>query len=517
MATTKTFKLTQNAQNAINEMGLELCGNVTVKTYGFPGNEIYMIYGYIKFEDGHKSYVNTQGKTLEVAEQNWLRCVIKRAVTTDKFAETCNKYGIEVKARGSIKAEAKSDVVVEAKADVQIEARTDVNVEARADVDVDKESTATVVSVIPRLETVRQSRSPKKLKAQKLAESTESAAVVEIGPKVVDAVDAVAHKVSAELPVTSTAISKAHRDDYELVMENANQIGNKKFAYIPLKLLFADSRFQRLHKKGGVKVRRLIDKWINAKCDPLRVSPHNDECMFSIIDGYHRFLAAYALGMKRIVCEILEVPEDPVERLKFEATLFATQNDELDKLSPVEKHKANLIIGSGEHIILESLLKKYNIPLKANSRGGKVKSGYLAGYTDALAIAKVHGEDTLDRVFAILCESRWNIAKHGFCSHVFRAIKNVLILHPNYSDQIVEEAIKMFKPISPAQFLAESMAAYPRRMNAERTTLYLEDYLCDAIGMERVYLADKGIERHVSAANREVQENTASIVGVSAS
>ena len=484
------FTLSNATVNAINEMNAT-CNSCRTRVF----QNCVMIYGNVTFADGHKSFINTQGKDMDTAEKNFLRCVIKRAVPKAMFEETCAKYNITPDA---FNRKAKVEVQVEAKADIQVEAKTEVVVE--------KQAPAAVVVEIPRLETVRQSRSPKKLKAQKLAESTENKVIVEIGAKVEEA----ATEAPTSLPGIPMAIGKAKRKMYELVMQNLRTVGNKRFAFIPLELLFADYRFQRIHKKGSRKVRRLIERWVNAKCDPLRVSPHNEECMFSIIDGYHRFLAASALGMEGIVCEVLEVPEDKDERLKLEATLFATQNDELDKLAPVEKHYANLIIGSEKHIILDNLLHKYGIELKINTSGGKVKAGSLAGYVYALEIAKSHGETVLDDVFNIICNSRWNIANHGLSNDAISCIKNVLTLHPDRRDDIVSEAAKMLKLITPDQLFAESFAAYPNRTESERPTLYLEDKLCDTLGMERVYLANKGIERH-STVNAEIQ------VGVSAS
>ena len=491
------FTLSNATVNAINEMNAA-CNSC--RTRVFP--KYIMIYGNVTFADGRKSFVNTQGKDIDTAEKNFLRCVIKRAVPESMFEETCAKYNITPDAFNR-----------KAKAEIQVEAKADINVEAKTEVVVEKQAPAAVVVEIPRLETVRQSRSPKKLKAQKISDG-----VAEILPAAVKHVAEKNNKARAEFVeslqevanVIPMTISKEKRDSFEQAKHAIIPVGNKKFAWIPLNLLFADKRFQRIDKAGGLKVRKLVEKWDDKKCDPLRVSMHSEECMFSVIDGLHRYTAADIKGFKGVICEILDMPENPEERLKEEARIFATQNDELERLSLVDKHLAYIIIGDEAHTILDNVLKRYNIPIKANKGGGRVKNGHLAAYGEALNIANAYGEKMLDNVFKIICESRWNLAHNGFNRDVFRSLRNVFALHPDHVEEIISEAIKMFKPIEPVQFFGESMTAYPGRNSTERTTLYLEDYLCDKIGMERVYLANKGIERH-STINAEVP------VGVSAS
>lgn len=485
------FTLSNATVNAINEMNAT-CNSC--RTRVFPN--CVMIYGNVTFADGHKSFVNTQGKDMETAEKNFLRCVIKRAVPKAMFEETCAKYNITPDA---FNRKAKAEVQIEAKADIQVEAKTEVVVE--------KQAPAAIVTEIPRLETVRKSHSPKKLKAQKLAESTENKVIVEIGSKV----EAAAKEAPEKLPGIPMAINKARRKVYDVIMHNLREVGNKKFASIPLDLLYVDERFQRLNKKGVGKVRKLADKWNNNKMDPLRVSPHNDECAFSVIDGLHRFFAAKLVGMEEIVCEvIMNLPEDATERLKAEAMLFATQCDEVDTLTPAEKHNANIIMEIPEYLILDKVARKYGIEIKTGAGRGLVKQNVLAGYVEALNIARIYGEPIVDAAFKIICESRWNISPAGTGNRVLRCLRNIITLHPGYEDEIIKNIITRFKPVTPIQFMAEAIAAYPERRESEQATLYLEDYLCDTIGMDRVYLADKGIERH-STVNAEVP------VGVSAS
>ena len=276
---------------------------------------------------------------------------------------------------------------------------------------------------------------------------------------------------------------------FNLTMQNCQKIGNKVFVFIPTELLCVDERYQRVSESSKVKIRNLTNCWDDNKMDALKVSAHPEVNEFSIIDGYHRFTAGKAKGFNGFSCELIQgLSENPEERIIQEATLFATQNDEVDMLSPVEKHKANVLRGVTENIILQEIIDKYDIPLKKNPSHGRVKIGHLAGYTCALRIAKVYGKEMLDDIFYVICESRWNLAARGLSANVIGSVANMLKFHPAYREEIKGELIKYFKPIEPDKFFASAMDKYPERKEKERLSLFLEDYLCEQIGMERTYI-----------------------------
>lgn len=274
---------------------------------------------------------------------------------------------------------------------------------------------------------------------------------------------------------------------FSQTMASKIKVGNKYYAYVPLKRMYVDEDYQRQTSKA--KVRKLAEKWNINKMDALRVSPHPEEGKFSIIDGSHRFHAAQMNGEKFLACEIIMgLSDDPAKRKVEEAKLFSTQGDEVNRLTPQEKHKANVLLGVKENVIVDNICEKYDIPYKPDSaRGGHLK-GVLAGFAEALRIAKVYGEKLLDEVFYVICESRWNMAYKGMGNAILRSLTNILVLHPDFKAEIKFELIKLFTPIEPEKLLADAMSKYPERKEIERLTLYLEDYLIGEIdGMYRVY------------------------------
>jgi len=275
---------------------------------------------------------------------------------------------------------------------------------------------------------------------------------------------------------------------WDLTMSNIQKIGNKSFVFVPMELIFVDERFQRIHESSKNKINQLVKSWNVNKLDALKGSLHPETCQVSIIDGYHRAEAAKILGLPGLVIEILQgLPEDTEERLIAEATLFATQGDEIDKLTPVQKHKANVLRGINENIILNEVTEKYHISLKKNPSHGRVTTGELAGFTMALGVAKTSGREMLDTVLSVLCSARWNVAKAGLSANAIHFVYNLLRLHPESKAEICETLSNFLMDIEPDQLFAQAYAKYPNRKERERILLYTEDIICDRLQISRVY------------------------------
>lgn len=297
-------------------------------------------------------------------------------------------------------------------------------------------------------------------------------------------------------------VAKRNEMVFRTIMGNLKQVGNKYYASISTEggFLFADERFQRAGLPSSIKkIKALASKWDIKKMDALRVVPHKEECRFSVVDGYHRLEAAKIVGETELVCEIImDISDDPIERLVQEATLFATQKDEVDNLTPIEKHNANVLRGVKANVDLHELVTKYNIPLKKNPTHGRVKIGALAGFTAALRNIEINnGKQIMDNVFYVICNSRWNIAPGGFSANAINALASMYKLHPVNAKEITEALIEFCKPIEPDKLFASAMDKYPERRTTERNVLYLEDYLCEKLGIARVYFGGNVIPVNV--------------------
>lgn len=260
-------------------------------------------------------------------------------------------------------------------------------------------------------------------------------------------------------------------------------------AVVPLSCCFVDSRYQgmRAHKH----LNRLRNKWDERKLTPIILVPHYEEHRFAIVDGQGRFIVGPEKGMDRLNAIILmDAPEDVDERLKFEAEYFIGQDSEVENVKPLEKHLSRVIIGDKAAISLDKLLKQYKIKFVATK--GNREESVLGSYTDTYSIVKIHGEKCLDFIFSIIENAGWNKETNGYATFVMRALKEAWVAHPNERNKIHRFLSKKLRQIDPALFSADAKSAYSKRDHRMSCVLYMEDMICDGLGIERKIYVDNG-------------------------
>ena len=210
-----------------------------------------------------------------------------------------------------------------------------------------------------------------------------------------------------------------------------------------------------------------------------------------------RCLVAPEKGMDRLNAIILmDAPEDLDERLKFEAEYFIGQDSEVENVKPLEKHLSRVIIGDSAAVSLDKLLNKYGIKFVATK--GNREESVLGSYTDTYSIAKVHGEKCLDFIFSIIENAGWNKETNGYATFVMRALREVWIAHPNDREKIHKFLSKELRQIDPALFSAEAKSKYPKRDHRVSCVLYVEDMVCDGLGIEKKIYVNNGKKVKIS-------------------
>lgn len=253
-------------------------------------------------------------------------------------------------------------------------------------------------------------------------------------------------------------------------------------AVVPLSLCYVDEHYQgmREHKK----IRKLENKWDIRKLTPITLVPHYEENRFAIVDGQGRYIVAPLKGFDRLNAVILmDAPEDPEERLKFEAEYFIGQDSEVENVKPIEKHLARVIIGDKAATTLDKLLKKYDI--KFVSKKGNREESVLGSYTDTYSIVRVHGEKCLDFIFSVIDNAGWNKEANGYATYIMRSLKEVWVAHPNYRKEIHKFLSKKLRQIDPGLFSSCARTEYPKRDHRMSCVLYMEDLVCDGLGIEK--------------------------------
>lgn len=73
-----------------------------------------------------------------------------------------------------------------------------------------------------------------------------------------------------------------------------------------------------------------------------------------------------------------------------------------------------------------------------------------------------------------------------------RALKEAWVAHPNERNKIHRFLSKKLRQIDPALFSADAKSAYSKRDHRMSCVLYMEDMICDGLGIERKIYVDNG-------------------------
>lgn len=287
----------------------------------------------------------------------------------------------------------------------------------------------------------------------------------------------------------ATATVFANKSMYTMIINNAQKIGNKYFAFIPMEMLDFDMSYQRIGLVNGSRIRKLVRLWEENLCDAIQVSPHPEEGKFYVTNGYHRTQAGKEMGKEGMTCEIFMdlAPLDPEVRRLAEAKLFAKQSDAVERLTAVQKHSANIILGTKENVLVHELCKKYNVNEKPVGVGARaVFHNTVTAMTTALTIAK-RDVNYLDDAFEIICSAGWNNGTNGFSDYVLSCLEWILEYHPDNVKEIKEVLIKYFRGVDPDIIQAKGIAKYPTRHKRVAMTLEVEDYLHEVLGIPYTY------------------------------
>lgn len=260
-------------------------------------------------------------------------------------------------------------------------------------------------------------------------------------------------------------------------------------AVVPISLCIVDPRYQgmRSHKH----LNKLRNKWDVRKLTPIILVLHPEEYRLAVVDGQGRIIVASEKGLDHLNAIILmDAPEDPEERLKFEAEFFIGQDSEVENVKPLEKHLSRVIIGDKAAVTLDKLSRKYGIKFVATK--GNREESVLGSYTDTYSIAKVHGEKCLDFIFSIIDNAGWNKETNGYATFVMRALKEIWVAHANDRKVIHRFLSKQLRQIDPALFSANARTEYPKRDHRTSCVLYVEDMVCDGLGIEKKIYEENG-------------------------
>lgn len=227
----------------------------------------------------------------------------------------------------------------------------------------------------------------------------------------------------------------------ESIVRNAPRIGRsrKMIADIPLSLLRIDDSYQRTISNN---VKRLMLNWDESKCTALIVSYRDG--YFWIVDGQHRFLVAQKLGLSHLVCEVflgLNVED--------EARIFASQNENITRLTPFDTFKANLVFNEKVDTDIKKVCDKYNIVVKKSTASKTLKS-----VTSARSVVRGEGATALSWIFDVIIKSNWSDFKESFSGDWIESLYYVYQNNKDHLKSVKMNLEKTFKNSSPSQIVS---------------------------------------------------------------
>lgn len=260
---------------------------------------------------------------------------------------------------------------------------------------------------------------------------------------------------------------------------------------VPVYMMAIDESYQTVDRTAR-KLDYLISRWDERKIGVLTVVPHEEEGLVYIVDGYGRWQASQIVDeekYKTLDCAVLlNAPENPRERQKFEAELFANQNRDVAKLKPVDKHGAMQVLGDPAALALDELQSKYGFSIGKrrykgdNATGKKINSLYK----DLCKGIRMYGKEFADWYFDICQRSGFSTKNHGYAAYTYRMIRDMYILFPDKRKEVADELAKYLRPITPNEFKAEAMVQYPKLDFRAALSMYAEDIVVEKLGLRHV-------------------------------
>lgn len=247
---------------------------------------------------------------------------------------------------------------------------------------------------------------------------------------------------------------------------------------VPIDLLTIDTSYQT-EERTQRSLKKLIDNWDENKLEPITVVPHEEEGMFYIVNGYGRWTASkYLKEPKKYLSSIvlLGLPKDTYKRRVYEAELYAYQNRECSKMTPIQNHGALKIIGDPSVVLFEKLKEKYKFDFGFGKKTNK-KINTIGSYSETLNMIKSRKEDCFDFIFSTLILCGFNKKTNGYSTYIIRAMRDI---YDNYGSgsEITDAIVRVLRGITPEQFKSYAITRYPNLEYRSACTMYLEDELC---------------------------------------
>lgn len=289
-----------------------------------------------------------------------------------------------------------------------------------------------------------------------------------------------------------TEISAKNIGELKGLLATAKANGqNVAIIKVPVYMMAIDESYQTVDRTAR-KLNYLTSRWDERKIGVLTVVPHEDEGLCYIVDGFGRWQASQIVDKAKYThldCAVLlNAPDDPTERRKFEAELFANQNRDVAKLKPVDKHGAMQVLEDPAALALDELQGRYGFTIGKrryngdNATGMTINNVYQVLYDGITSYGKGLGEWYFD----ICKRSGFANKTYGYTRYTYNAIRDMYVSYPEKRNEIADILIDYFRPITPQEFKAEAVTRYPKLDSVTACAVYVEDIVTERLDLEHI-------------------------------
>lgn len=260
---------------------------------------------------------------------------------------------------------------------------------------------------------------------------------------------------------------------------------------IPVEMLEIDESYQT-EERTARSLDYLVNNWDDNKCLPLSGVPHWEEGKVYVFDGFGRWIGSQMIKKPKKeldVMVILNAPKKTNDRRVYEAKMYAFQNKDVSKMTPVQKHGAMLLMHDQATELLEKMKHKYEF--EYSGLKGNRSASILGSYTEALSVCK-YGEDMAEYVFGICKKAGFDRKSNGYSTYIMRSLKDMYKLYPKIHTETEKVLIKYLRKIEPVFLKSEAVVKYPLLDYKTACSLFLEDIIVRELDEEHKRTVENG-------------------------
>lgn len=280
--------------------------------------------------------------------------------------------------------------------------------------------------------------------------------------------------------------TNGNKDKLEGMLKFAVDSGrNAVIMSIPVEMLEIDTSYQT-EERTARDLGYLVKNWDDNKCLPLSGVPHWEEGKIYLYDGYGRWIGSQLLKEPKKELEvmiILNAPEGKEERRLYEAEMYAFQNRNVARMTPLQKHGAMLLMHDKATETLESMKKKYGFTYKATK--GKREPSVLGSYSYTLEVCKTDDGKAAEYVFDVCVGAGFDRKANGYARYIMKSLRDIYKLYANDREKTKKFLIKELRRLAPIELRARAIVKYPTLEIETATSLYLEDLIVENLGLEQ--------------------------------